>query len=374
MRNILIGNGINIEFGGGEFSNCGIINRLMRNIQIKDYSIQFGSVISSRELGGIVDGLRDVLLSVIIGKFDDCCQNFDEKFTLNRIKSQYNAKTELSDIGMEDYFFLLKVFHNKFNDTDQFAKATFDGMCILLMDAIFDDGGIQKIHETIELNKKSNINRFLSDFDNIFTVNYDCNVEKLSGISVNYLHGDFNTLLDQYNPNTLIGRIYQERGEINPVTISNKHMYCNGIMGFTGSLKEKVMKIFEDGQEGINKMIEKIDAGLLPEEGERLEKMRTSSDEREQFAYYLIQTRKGNPSLGMHQYPRKKFMKISDEISIVGLSPNNDEHIWKMINQNPSLQQLVYYYKSEYDKNTIKRMVTNIRVVTKPVNELWDKM
>jgi hypothetical protein len=38
MKNILVGNGINIEFGGKDYCNSEIIKRLMSNLQTKDYS------------------------------------------------------------------------------------------------------------------------------------------------------------------------------------------------------------------------------------------------------------------------------------------------------------------------------------------------
>ena len=58
-------------------------------------------------------------------------------------------------------------------------------------------------------------------------------------------------------------------------------MYSNAIMGFCGTKKERIMRIFNN-----------------------------------------VQT---------DEYPTKDFMDISDTISMAGISPNNGEHIWNLI-------------------------------------------
>ena len=47
MKSILIGNGINIELGGMEYSNKKIIARLLSNLQTNDYSSVFENSITN---------------------------------------------------------------------------------------------------------------------------------------------------------------------------------------------------------------------------------------------------------------------------------------------------------------------------------------
>lgn len=210
-----------------------------------------------------------------------------------------------------------------------------------------------------------------NQFDTIFTVNYDCNVEMIAEKPIYYLHGDFNTLHDQYNPGTLLGRMYFERDTLNPVTEKLNHIYCNGIMGFSGSFKEKVMDIFENGHFGIEQLLQKINKGLSPEDEEKLEEMKKSEDDKLVFGYDLIQTKKKYPDLYLHQYPSNVFKNISGEICIVGLSPNNDEHIWKMLQKNAGLQRIIYYYKSEQDKISVENLYSEMDIITIPVERFW---
>ena len=57
------------------------------------------------------------------------------------------------------------------------------------------------------------------------------------------------------------------------------------------------------------------------------------------------------------------ILKVSGELKIVGLSPNNDTHIFEIINNNGTLKKVIYYY---YDKNECE-------VVKNLLNELLNK-
>jgi hypothetical protein len=226
---------------------------------------------------------------------------------------------------------------------------------------MYDEGRIQKIHELLNASTKENLHHLFNQFDTIFTVNYDCNVEMIADKPIYYLHGDFNTLHDQYNPGSLLGRMYLERGAQNPVTEKTKHIYCNGIMG-----------IFENGQFGVEQLLQKINVGLTSEEEEKLEEMRISQDDKVRFAYDLIQTKKKHPDLNFNQYPSNIFKNIAGEMFIVGLSPNNDEHIWKMLQKNAGLQKIKYYYKSEQDKLSVEDLYPGMDIITIPVERFWE--
>ena len=44
------------------------------------------------------------------------------------------------------------------------------------------------------------------------------------------------------------------------------------------------------------------------------------------------------------------FKAISGQLEIFGLSPANDEHLFMMINNNPNIRSVVYYYLKDDDK------------------------
>ena len=54
MENILIGNVFNQEIGGSEFSNASIIDRVHRNVAVKDYSREIAGGVTSYDLKIII--------------------------------------------------------------------------------------------------------------------------------------------------------------------------------------------------------------------------------------------------------------------------------------------------------------------------------
>lgn len=72
-------------------------------------------------------------------------------------------------------------------------------------------------------------------------------------------------------------------------------------------------------------------------------------------------------------YPIKEFTAISDELSIVGLSPNNDTHIFNIINNNKLLKSIIYYFHNSKDIEAISQLINNHKVEFVDVNELWGK-
>jgi len=202
-------------------------------------------------------------------------------------------------------------------------------------------------------------------------VNYDCTIEKISNKSVHFLHGDFNTLADQYDSNTLIGKVFADRGDNNPVTEQYKHIYSNAIMGFNGNFKENTMNIFENAEFGIENFMQNNETGLSIEDRERMEILRTSTDKKSKFIYDIYQTKKKFPSMVFHRYPSGLFKVISDELCIVGLSPINDDHIWRILKANNQLKRIIYYYKYEQDKKLIEKLYPDMNIVTISVDDLW---
>ena len=373
MEYLLVGNGINIEFGGIEYLNSAIINRLLTNLQTKSYSNTFADSISNDELLGVVIGLHGELKNILKGTYDIYCKDKDERAVLNRFKAQYNKNTKIGEIGMEDFFFILKLFHYKYNDPEEMMKDTFHGLSWILLDSIYNEGKIQEIHRTIEQGKVELIRSKIEKFEEIYTVNYDCNLEEIANRKVHYLHGDFKTLLDQYNPNTYMGKMMEEiRGQNNPVTSENSHIYCNAVLGFNGYNKEHIMGIFRNSEYGIEQLKLKIKSGLTIQEKMKIFSMKRSDDPKQRYAYDMMETIGKYPNLSHHIYPSEKFEQISGSISIVGMSPNNDEHIWNSILSNEKIDDITFYYKSKPSKLWIDEISKVKRINAKPVEEFWN--
>lgn len=372
MKTILIGNGFNMELGGSEFGNKSIINRFLNFAETKDYSKRlYKGTIENEELAYLLPGMYDELQKILSGKYDTIIVKPEDKKLLDLIKNRYKSSVKINEIGMEDYFVVLRLFHIKYNDDKELIKSTHDGFCWQFLDAIYNDGKIQQIAGSIIPKYREYIQQQLSGYDDIYTLNYDKTVEQLAKRPVKYLHGDFETLLDQYNPNTLIGHHYQKSNIENPVTEDMRHIYCNGLMGFSGTYKEHIMSIMENGQFGTEEIFKRYSDGLDIGDLKKLDRLRTSTSENERFAYGIISAKIENPKLGMHQYPMKDLHQIKGELSILGVSPFNDEHIWRTILENQHVTSITYYYHDEDSKNAFQNYVSDSRIHYKPASVFW---
>ena len=83
---------------------------------------------------------------------------------------------------------------------------------------------------------KKSVKRFFKSFDEIFTLNYDNNIEHLTGKLVYHLHGDYSVLKDSENPETVQGFWNMQKGKI-VINPNYPQCYCNALLNFSGYQK-----------------------------------------------------------------------------------------------------------------------------------------
>lgn len=369
---MLVGNGFNIELGGVDYLNKAIINRFLENAKAKDYSsVLYNNTIGNEEIAELLPGMYNELKKIIKGQYDQYCTSEDDKKLISLLQDRYSISVKIDEVGMEDYFVILRLFHIRFKDDDALIKNTHDGFCWQFLDAIYNNGQIQKVANTVLPAYQDYLKKKFEEYDNIYTVNYDKTVEIIANRPVHYLHGDFDTLLDQYDPNTLIGCYYQQKGVKNPVTAETGHIYCNALMGFSGSYKEEIMNIMDNGQFGVESILRMYEAGMTIQDLKKIERLKSSANEGERLAFGIINAKIHNPKLNMHQYPMKKFKAIQGEIHLLGISPFNDEHIWNVIFNNMNITDIVYYHHDDKAKIDMERTYTDTRISYRPDTEFW---
>lgn len=101
---------------------------------------------------------------------------------------------------------------------------------------------------------KYEVKNFLDSFDNIFTLNYDNNVESLLNRNVYHLHGDFSVLADSENINNVSGYIKQRSGKTSVVS-GIEHCYCNALFECSGKLKRAVAEKAHESIEASDRMV-----------------------------------------------------------------------------------------------------------------------
>ena len=351
-KSVLIGNGININFGGKAYTNDYIIKRILFNARANKYDLLFDGGISGNEIASIFVELATWANDISSGKYDAIIPDA-EKPILEDFKARYNWElTHYYEVGLEDWLFIFHVcFLQNADITDNWplAKQGFERM---MLDAIYNDGDIQKLHEVMG----NSVKKWLLDFSNVFTLNYDNNVEDLIKRPVFHLHGDFRTRAYSLDPQTLIGYTKMTKGEVVNIPPQFNHCFCNALFGYDGAHKYEIARAFEKGEAGFE-MLEKCDfpPECLPAP-----------------VAELLRVHKEHPELAFGcNYHFPDFTGLTGELHIVGMSPNNDSHIFKLIDES-NIEKVVFYYYSEREAK--KELPVHQKVEYESVQELWKRL
>lgn len=323
---MLVGNGINIQFGGVEnYSNSAIMTRAINNIKMGKYNALTENSLSEAEQLETLEGLVRIINSIKAGEYTKFADGLFMLMELDRIKRTYPTKSTLESVFLEDYFLAFEIFNNSFRGKDgeqlnEFQRQVmFDFLHRVLVDSIYNEGKINEVYKEMFPGMKA----FLNRFDHIFTTNYDYNIERVLGNekSVCHIHGEFNKLSPKYDVNSLY---YQTNTQKCNTLIAKKvagmeHVYSNTIMSWS----------------------------WLDKYGELIE---TDTKEKETL-----------------------FKSISGQVVILGLAPNNDEHLFLLLNQNQNIKSIVYYYLDPKDAQELPHHIKK-SVNLKKVEKLWDSM
>lgn len=292
-RNILFGNGINIEFGGFDsYSNKAIMGRLMENIRSDKYRDIFRGL-SKSELLESINGLVNIVKD--ISKWANCADGLFMIMEIDRIKNSYDENTMIEDIGLEDIFIALELLSNKYKDDEQFRHKINRELQMLMLDAIYNNGNINAIDYT---NKMQDV---LSKYSRVFTINYDTNLDRYCK-SVKHLHGCFDSLAPEYDANSSFVQENPDRDLSRNVIKGYEYMFSNTIMSWYW----------------LEKYGQWIDCEDI--------------------------------------FGADAFKNMSGHLDIVGMSPCNDEHLFLMINQS-QLKNITYYYRSDKDRTSMGKKI-----------------
>lgn len=351
IKSILIGNGFNINFGGAAYTNQFIIKRIIFNARANKYDVLFDGLVSGDEIAQIFFELAQWTNDITSGKYDDIIP-VEDVSVLEDFKSRYNWKLEhYYEVGLEDWLFILHVYFLSNSDIVEEWISARQGFERMMLDAIYNDGDIQTLHTDM----KKPVKRWLKEYDNIFTLNYDNNIEELIQKTVYHLHGDYRTPANSENPHTLLGYSRVRAGQ-SVVVPGFEHCYCNALFDYAGRHKLDVAEAFEKGEKGLLDLAESdISSPLLPTP-----------------IASLIQLHREHPELIFGApYHFEKFKALTGELHIIGMSPNNDAHIFRLINES-MVEKVVFYGYSESEMENQLPLCKEIE--RKSVNDLWRQL
>lgn len=359
MKSILFGNGLNIKFGGNEYGNGNILYRGSAALK-RDKKL---GTLCPPEMLVFFHEMYEVVPDVINGLYDavadDCVAE------LNHFKVNYGQKKikDVGQIGMEDYFLVLHLMY-KFNRSYSASKSLFSieqereaaelfrDLCLV---GIYNSGKINQLNQQYSEEFVSYIN----EFDNVFTTNYDLNLDAVYSGVVQHLHGQFNVLDQLYDPNSFRNSLSDNQFETN--NLKNipgyEYIHSTALMNYSGVNKFK--RIMDEHRLN-NLSIE--DVLSLPEG--------VAKDSEIKLALEAKRRVQEDPSLQFQEYDAyEKFKQISDSLTIIGLSPANDNHIFSQVNKLDS----TFYYYSDKDKDSAQKSMTE-GTTFRNVSDLWTEL
>lgn len=367
MKNLLLGNGINIQFGGVAYSSSFIMKRIKYQAKLDRYDELFGNKLTGTEIVNLLENFVEEANNIREGIYDDLATDSDTLDALKDFKYRYNTTIKNShDIMLEDWFFVVHMFFLKNFDLEEHRISAIQGFEHLILDAIYNSGKIQEIYK--EMKKYKKVKRFFNSFDNIYTLNYDNNIENLTQKKVYHLHGDFSVLANSENESNVLGYIRKKAGET--VVLDNmKHCFCNALLNYSGKLKYKVItdshRLIVEADNFADRYASDI---IFKQELERLK-------EEKPLEYSMIMTKISHPELNMAtEYYFDSFSKIEGELTIIGMSPNNDAHIFDAILSNKKLSKVFFYYYEEKDRAFIETYFPKRLFQCEKVDALWTRL
>lgn len=369
IRNVLIGNGVNIAFSDtDEYINYKIIERLTKYLCTNRYDDVFQGSITSAELQNVLTELNNFFKKMLKDVLAlHLTQDEDELKTFIDIARRYQGKPQdILNVGIEDYFFVMKLIFNKVGDETTPINALYDGLKWLFLDAIFNDGKIENLYS-----KMGSFANELKQYDTIFTVNYDTNLDKLTDKTVYHLHGSFDVLDDTYKTGTIIGYLAQKKPNPPTVVTGMEHLYCNAIMGFSGQQKLDTMSNYSNINLALDNFMLCLNNPLDTEAQSFYEQLKTSTSATDIFTVQTIEARRKHPQLRCTEYPIDKLKLASGELHIIGMSPNNDSHIFRLINENANISKVVYFSASDHDSSSALKVIKK-HVQLRNVFDYWE--
>lgn len=375
---VLLGNGLDVQLGGDDYLNKWIIVRLLAKAKMGKYDTLFmdnpesASLITGEEIVELFSNMLVIANKARKKEYRDLAEAYGNKDLLDTLTDfECNYTYEISsieDIGMEDWFliFLLYLIENA-DILDQY-KFIKQGLDLMIIDAIYCEGDILKLHS--KTNRLSKI--YFSDFDNIFTLNYDDTIEKLTNQKVFHLHGDYKSKKQSENPQNAYGYLRIQKGQNIWFPSQFEHCYCSAILDYNGNLKYN----YATQMTQLFLYTEKIKVTAKKNKAEFKKMLQEIPTEHHELFNTAVNK---NLYLG-HDYHFQDFEQISGTLKIIGLSPKNDSHIFLCINKSNVSNVIFYHYFGTMNDEEIEAEKKSLSLpINKPyiienVKKIWDEI
>lgn len=369
MRNLLVGNGFLIQFGGRDYTNKEIVLRTLKNYERDDFpgDVIINTPIEAKSYFGF---MFNEILAVLRNEYDIYCNCSSEREALAIFKEKYGKykSLQISDIGFEDYYLIHDLICHKIKIVNPEQFYIRESLKFAFLHAIFNYGKIENVHSYFP----NAVVERLKIYDSIFTTNYDNNIEQATSKDVYHIHGSFYEKDDIYNAKSF--RNQMSDCPIKDYYIDEKYfyLYSTAISSHCGDYKRMHIN---QGCLG-NRAVEKLVTAYETNDAVRkdVNSWKNNSNKLVANLYEAVQIKRNNPDISFSEpYPIEEFEKMSGHLDIIGLSPYNDFHIFDLINKS-ALETITFYYFDESECSIISRRLPNKAVEYSSVKLLWENL
>lgn len=365
-KNLLVGNGINIQHGGYEFCNAAIILRALKCF--KDPNFPKHIIIDDPiEAKCYIGYLFIEIPRIIKGGYDRYTNSTTVRDSLDEFKNKYKDKKSLkiTDVGFEDYYLIHDLLCHRIGIVNPELYTVREALKCCFLNAIYDNGKVNTLSDKCS----PEFITWLQEFDCIFTTNYDTNIEDAANVPVLHLHGDFVTRSAVYDPDSFRNQLSDHPYEGAAIDEDYAHLYSTALTTYSGNYKQYSMQAGELANAAVMKM-----AIAYKENSTVHDDIDSWEDDRNTLVARMresILLKCKNPDLKFSEpYPIQPLRDIEGELIILGLSPFNDRHLFKIINESKAKQCIFYFYDAS-EQDIIKALLSNINVQFEDARKFW---
>lgn len=374
MKNILIGNGVNIQHDNINYTNKNIIIRLLRELDNSDYPCEYitDEPLLLKKYIGILFLFAREMIDGLADKYTNCTAEVD---ALEDFKNRYKERKKslrITDIGFEDYYLIHDLICHKSNTNNPEQFIIRECIKMAYYHSIYNHGKLNELYKDYS----DCFKQYVQMHDCIFTTNYDSNLESLCGKEVHHIHGQFDKLSEVYNPYSLRNHLSDKPIADIPNEPEYIYLHSTALSTYCGDYKQFQLKQPYSANEGMEKLVK----GYQEQEAIRRD-VDSWSDSDNQLVINLAETVKvkiANPELCFQEdYSLKEFEGMAGTLNILGLSPYNDYHIFEMIEKS-NISQCTYYYYAKEDclriKSLLPKLSTEGKLKFENVKDFWRAM
>ena len=146
MRNLLVGNGINIQFNRTDYTSQQIVLRILKNFDRDDFPSHI-IVNYPFLMKNYIGQLYLEAWEMVAGVYDKYALSSVEKASLSEFKERYASKIaglKMTEIGFEDYYLIHDLLCHKTNVQNPEQFYIREAMRIAYLYSIYNDGEINQ--------------------------------------------------------------------------------------------------------------------------------------------------------------------------------------------------------------------------------------